>query len=212
MGSEGGFFICCHQLLLFLALWPGHEVSQRKPLAADSCGKAGAVLYEPLEDALGLAQTAQHTDGKDGVQKGQTGFRYFQAPPSPPTHWSVQWPCNAFNPEVSGKSHGGSTYGLTSHGSPQKQSGAFLELEKAGCALLLHQMSADQCLLRCTSCCSAVQRFIFIFYKLKVCGNLCSVNLSTPIFPMAFARFGSLCYILVILGNISTFSTLFYLL
>lgn len=65
MGSERGFFICCHQLLLFLALWPGHEVSQIKPLAADSSWQSRRqVLYEPLEDALGLPKLLSTQTGR----------------------------------------------------------------------------------------------------------------------------------------------------
>ena len=50
MGSEGGLglFICCHQLLVFLVLWPGREVSQIKPLAADSSWQTGVRSYTCL--------------------------------------------------------------------------------------------------------------------------------------------------------------------
>ena len=39
---------------------------------------------------------------------------------------------------------------------------------------------------------------IFVFYKLKVCGNTDWSKSISRIFPTAFAHFGSLCHILVI--------------
>ena len=50
------------------------------------------------------------------------------------------------------------------------------------------------------------------FYKLKVCGNPTLTKFTGVIFPTAFARFLSLCHILVILTIFQTFSLLLHLL
>ena len=48
------------------------------------------------------------------------------------------------------------------------------------------------------------------FCKLKVCGNPASSKSIGAIFPIAFAHFMSLCYILVIFTIFQTFSLLLY--
>ena len=50
------------------------------------------------------------------------------------------------------------------------------------------------------------------FYRSKVCGNPASSMSMGTVFPIAFARFLSLCHILVILAIFQTFSLLLYLL
>ena len=52
----------------------------------------------------------------------------------------------------------------------------------------------------------------YIFYKLKVCGNLAVSKSIAAIFPMVFVYFVSLRHILVILRTFPMFSVLFYLL
>ena len=108
MGSEGGLglFICCHQLLLFLVLWPGREASQIEPLAADSsCQTRCQVSHVPLEFALDLPKLPSVQTGRM-ESKEYSGTTKLQAPHClPHTTVSGQWPCNDFNPKVSGKSH-----------------------------------------------------------------------------------------------------------
>lgn len=50
------------------------------------------------------------------------------------------------------------------------------------------------------------------FYKLNMCGNPVSSKSTGAIFPSAFAHFMHLCYSLVILKILQTFSLLLYLL
>ena len=51
-----------------------------------------------------------------------------------------------------------------------------------------------------------------IFYKLKLFGNPASSKSFSTIFPLLFAHFTSLCYILIILALFQMFSSFFYLL
>ena len=55
-------------------------------------------------------------------------------------------------------------------------------------------------------------KIYYIFYKLKVCGNLAVSKSIDAIFHMAFVYFVSLGHILVILRTFSIFSVLLYLL
>ena len=66
------------------------------------------VLYVPLEDALDLPKLLSVQTGRmeSRSDKQDSGTTKLQAPhPLPHTIVSVQWPCNDFNPKVSGKSH-----------------------------------------------------------------------------------------------------------
>jgi len=52
--------------------------------------------------------------------------------------------------------------------------------------------------------------FVFVFYKLKVCGNLASSKCISATLPTAFAHFESLCHILVILTIFRSFLLLYH--